>query len=149
MSSGRGAGTISAVTDRMAVPGPFALSRLAEAMHVVDEDGGWLVGVRFRFDEGFFGIEVDPDHDEVNLSFDESRPAALRLWDGVVRRDAAEVYADILGLSSAWRWLLRNQQGYCDGFQIEFGPASSTITVQYIAAASRLDVRRVRSVPLG
>jgi hypothetical protein len=131
------------------VPGPFALSRLAEVSHVLDDEVGWLVGVQFRFDEGFFGIEVDPDHDEVDLSFDASRPTALRHWDRVARRDAADVYADVLGLSSAWRWLLYNQQGYRDGFQIEFGPAEATITVQYIAVASRLEVRRVRPVAVG
>jgi hypothetical protein len=117
---------IAAVTDGMATPGPFAL----------------------HFDEGFLGIEVDPDHDEIQLSFDEVGPSALRYRDDVVRRDAADLYADILGLSSAWRWPLCNQQGYRDGFQIEFGPADSTITVQYIAAASRLEPRRVTPVTI-
>jgi hypothetical protein len=143
--AGRAGGDmIAAMTDGIAIPGPFALHRLADVHHVLDEDGEWLVAVQFRFDEGFLAIEVDPDHDEVELSFDEAGPSALRHWDDVVRLDAADVYADVLGLSSAWRWLLCNQQGYRDGFQIEFGPADSTITVQYIAAASRLEPRRVR-----
>jgi hypothetical protein len=139
---------IAAMSDGVAVPGPFALHRLAEVWHVVDdEDDRWLVGVQFRFDEGFLCIEVDPDGDEVDVSFDESGRSALRHWDDVVRRDAAGAYSDVLGLSSAWRWVLCNQQGYRDGFQIEFGPADSTITVQYLAAASRLECRRVKPVP--
>jgi hypothetical protein len=149
MLTGPDDGMIHPVTDGVAVPGPFALHRLAEVHHVLDEDAEWLVAVQFRFDEGYLGIEVDPDHDEVELSFDESAPTALRYWDVVVRRDAADAYADVLGLSSAWRWLLFNQQGYRDGFQIEFGPADSTITVQYLAAASKLERRRVRAVMIG
>ena len=148
MSSDPAGDMIAAMSDGVAVPGPFALHRLAEVRHVVDaEDDRWLVGVQFRFDEGFLGIEVDPDHDEVDLSFDESGWSALRHWDDVVRRDAAGAYSDVLGLSSTWRWLLCNQQGYRDGFQIEFGPADSTITVQYVAAASRLECRRVKPAP--
>lgn len=137
---------LSPVTDRTAVPGPFALQRLAEVHHVLYDDGGWLVAVEFRFDEGYFAVEVDPDHDEVEVSFDESAPSPLRHWDEVVRRDAADIYADVVGLTSTWRWLLVNQQGYHDGFQIEFGPADSTVTVQYLAAASRLELRRVTAV---
>ena len=83
----------------------------------------------------------------MELSFAESAPSPLRHWDEVVRRDAADIYADVVGLSSDWRWLLVNQQGYHDAFQIEFGPADSTVTVQYLAAASRLELRRVTAVP--
>lgn len=148
MSSDPVGDMIAAMSDGAVVPGPFALHRLAQVRHVVDdEDDRWLVAVQFRFDEGFLGIEVDPDHDEVDLSFDESGWPALRDWSDVVRRDAADAYADVIGLSSAWRWLLCNQQGYRDGFQIEFGPADSTITVQYLAAASRLECRRVNPAP--
>jgi hypothetical protein len=86
---------------------------------------------------------VDPTHDEVDLSFHPSKRPAPRRWKDATRHDAAGVYADVMGLSSAWRWLLRNQQGYRDGFQIEFGPAESTITLQYLAIASRLELRRV------
>ena len=95
-----------------------------------------LVAVQFRFDEGYLGIDPDPDHDAVEVSFAESAPSALRYWDAVVRRDAADACADVLALSSTWRWLLVNQQGYRDGFQIGFGPADSMITVQYLAAAA-------------
>jgi hypothetical protein len=134
---------IAAMSNGMAIPGPFALSRLAEAHHLLVTERQWLVAVQFRFDEGFLGIEVDPKHDEVDLTFDASRCPAPRHWKEATRHDAAGVYADVMGLSSAWRWLLRNQQGYRDGFQIEFGPAESTITVQYLAIASRLEPRRV------
>jgi len=73
------------MTDRMVLPGPFALSRLAEAHHLVSADGGWLVAVQFRFDEGSLSPEVDPDHDKVDLSFDSVRHAIAAVLGG---RDA-------------------------------------------------------------
>ena len=72
----------------------------------------------------------------------------MQYWLDATRQNAAGVYADVLGLSSVWRWLLHNQQGYRDGFQIESGPAQSTITVQYLAVASRLALRRVSEVTM-
>jgi hypothetical protein len=137
------------MTDGIDIPGPFALSRLTEANHLLSAEGGWLVAVQFRFEEGYFGVEVDPGHDEVELSFDPSSRPTLRYWRDAVRRDAAGFYAGVLGQSSTWRWLLCNQQGYRDGFQIEFGPAQSTTTLQYLAIASRLQPRLLGNVTIG
>jgi hypothetical protein len=55
-------------------------------------------------------------------------------------------YDGIRALNSAWPWVLRNQQGYDDGFQIELGMAADPIAIQIMAAASYLQVLRVTQV---
>lgn len=132
---------IDSVSDASQLYGPAVLSRLADVQHVMvsgsSED--WLVAAQFRFDEGYLSVEVNPSDDTVDVSFDPARRPTLRNWaNGAVRHDANERYADALGMDSAWRWMLRNQQGFQDGFQIELGTASLPVTFQYVAMASRL-----------
>jgi hypothetical protein len=112
------------------------------------DDASWLVAVQFRFDEGYLHVEVDPDHDTVEVTFDPRQRPPLRHW----MSDSAAIQTDqhsasLLGMTSAWRWLLRNQQGYEDAFQIELSTPSSTATLQYLAMASRLHLRRVSDAP--
>jgi hypothetical protein len=127
---------------------PPALTGLAEIVHVTDrEDPAWLLAVQFRFDEGYLQIEVNPDYDTVEVSFDPLRRPPLRHWasesaSGPVNQH----YADLLGKTSDWWWVLRNQRQYEDGFQIEFGPAASSTTLQYLAMASRLYLHHVTEV---
>jgi hypothetical protein len=132
---------IDSVSDESQLYGPAVLSHLAEVQHVMSgrSSEDWLVAAEFRFDEGYLSVEVDPSDDTVDVSFDPARQPTLRHWaNGAVRHDANERYADVLGLGSAWRWVLRNQQGYQDGFQIELGYAFLPVTFQYVAMASRL-----------
>lgn len=56
---------------------------------------------------------------------------------------SAPLYMGLQGAGSTWRWLLRNQQGYTDAFQIELGDAGEETTLQYLAIASKLEVRLV------
>jgi Family of unknown function (DUF6334) len=101
--------------------------------------------------EGSLSVEVNPDHDTVEVRVDDMGRSSSTHWkDDAVEHGASERYREVLGLSSSWRLSLRNQQGYQDGFQIEFDLAESAITVQYqyLALASRLDARRVIGVEL-
>lgn len=141
------------MTDHIAVPGPFALHHLREVRLHTSLAGGDLVAVHFGFDEGFLSVEVDPRHDEVDVSFNAlAEPSPLRHRPDALRHDVrpdrlgAGAYRDVLGLSSTWRWLLVNQQGYRDAFQIEFGPAGAEVTLQYLALASALQPRRVTAM---
>jgi hypothetical protein len=89
-------------------------------------------------------VEVNPGDDTVEITFDRTRQPELVHWTvDTVRHDATDRYGHVLGLSSSWRWILSNQQGYQDGFQIEFGPPQSTVTIQYLALGSRLEIRNV------
>jgi hypothetical protein len=136
------------VTQPTGSNGPFALNRLSEIRHLV-YTAGWLVAVQFGFDEGFLSVEVDPDSDEVDVRFHHPDPLPLRHWpEAVPQPDPGGTgHPAVLGLSSTWRWLLYNQQGYRDAFQIEFGPPGAEVTLQYLALASRLVTRQVTAVP--
>ena len=139
------------MVEDVAFPGPFALSSLGDVVHATYVgDSDWLVAVQFHFEEGYLSVEVDPDDDTVDVSFDALWPPPLRHWStDSARHTASASYADVLGLSSSWRWVLRNQQGYQDAFQIELGPSTSTVTLQYLAMASHLEFRRVTRVLSG
>jgi hypothetical protein len=124
---------------------PSALTDLAEIMHLTfSENPSWLVAVQFRFSEGFLQVEVDPDDDTVEVSFDASHRPPLRCRASKATSISMNGrYANLLGSNCSWWWLLRNQQQYEDAFQIELGPRSSTTTFQYLAMASRLHLRHV------
>lgn len=129
---------------------PSVLTDLAEIVHLAHlDDPSWLVAVQFRFGEGYLQVEVDPDDDTVAVSFDPRHRPPLRHWaaESVPSRMNRH-YADLIGRTSAWRWVLRSQQQYEDAFQIELSTPSSTTTLQYLAAASRLDVRHVNHAPM-
>jgi len=82
-------------------------------------------------------------------SFDPRQRPLLRHWlSDAVPTGTDQPDAGLLGRDSAWRWVLRNQQGYQDAFQIELSTPSSTTTLQYLAMASRLYVRHVHDVPI-
>ncbi|WP_238005556.1 DUF6334 family protein [Dactylosporangium sp. AC04546] len=126
------------------------LTDLAEVVHLAYmDDPSWLVVVQFRFDEGYLHVEVDPDDDTVEVSFDPRQRPPLRYWvSDSVPTQTDRHYAGLLGMTSAWRWVLRNQQGYEDAFQIELSTPSSTTTLQYLAMASRLHLRHVNDAPI-
>ncbi len=102
------------------------------------------MAVQFRFTEGYLQVEVDPDDDTVEVSFDPLHRPPLRHWaTDSVSHQVNEPYAALLGRDCAWWWVLRNQQQYEDAFQIELGASPSTMTLQYLAMASRLHLRHV------
>jgi hypothetical protein len=121
------------------------LTDLAEIVHVTYlEDPTWLVAVQFRFDEGYLQVEVHPDDDTVGVSFATLHRPPLRHWaSDSMSSQMNQLYAGLLGRNSAWWWVLRNQQRYEDAFQIELGAPPSTVTLQYLAMASRLHLRHV------
>lgn len=129
---------------------PFALSSLSEVVHVMTVSApGWLVAVQFRFDEGYLSVEANPADDTIEVSLDPLNSPSLRHWaTDSTAHSANEYYSDVLGMTSTWRWVLRNQRGYQDAFQLELGPAASTVTFQYLVSASRILPRRVINMPI-
>ncbi|GLW34690.1 DUF6334 family protein [Actinoplanes regularis] len=128
---------------------PSALTDLAEIVHMAYlEDPSWLVAVQFRFDQGYLQVEVDPDDDTVEVTFDPRHRPPLCHWASEsMPSQMNQRYADLLGRDSVWWWVLRNQQQYEDAFQIELSTPSSTTTLQYLAMASRLHLRQVNPTP--
>jgi hypothetical protein len=138
----------------MGTPGdgmtPGGLAGLRAVRHHEDREAEWLVAVELQFDEGVLLVEVNPDHDDVHVSLTPPEgPIALTYWPDTRCTDVTSTppYAGLAGSGSTWRWLLRNQQGYTDAFQIELEPEGEPITLQYLGIASVLKVRHVIAVP--
>ena len=128
---------------------PSGLTDLTEIVHVTTaDDPAGLVAVQFRFEEGYLQIEVDPDDDTVEFSFDPRQRPALHHWaPQSTPNPMNQHYAHLLGSNSAWRWVLRNQQNHEDAFQIELSTPSATTTLQYLAMASQLQLHHVTEAP--
>ena len=126
--------------------GPIILTELADVVHYIDPETGDLPAVEFRFAEGHLLVEVDPNLDEVELAFTWFRPETLSHWPEATPKSMIDAppYLGMQGCSSAWRWVLQNQRGYDDAFQIELLSDDATTTVQLVAAASCLQVLLVR-----
>jgi hypothetical protein len=125
---------------------PGGLAGLRRVSHYEEE---WLVAVGFHFEDGILLVEVDPEYDDVAITLTPTGPVTLAYWPDARCVDAtrASLYAGLAGAGSIWRWALRNQQGYTDAFQIELVTETVTTTLQYLAIASRLEVRTVDETP--
>ena len=98
----------------------------------------------FRFDRGTLTVAADGSDDSVRLIEGETtlpHRAPLTLvepWSGAVGRGVL------------WAWLLTNQSGFVDGFQIEFGWGSGTpngnLGIQLVCEASALTAAMVREL---
>jgi hypothetical protein len=132
--------------EKARIDGPSILTELEDVVYYVDPETGDLPAVEFRFAEGHLLVEVDPNLDEVELSFTWFRPETLTHWAEANPRSMIDAppYVGVRGCSSAWRWVLQNQQGYDDAFQIELLSDDATTTVQLVAVASCLRVLLVR-----
>src|SRR5690349_8742518 len=111
--------------------GPLILTGLEDVVHYVDPESGDLPAVEFRFAEGHLLVEVDPNLDEVELSFSWFRPEVLTHWPEASQKSMIDAYPylGVRGCSSAWRWVLQNQRGYADAFQIELLSEGATTTI--------------------
>jgi hypothetical protein len=125
--------------------GPMILTELEDVVHYIDPDSGALPAMEFRFAEGHLLVQVDPGLDEVELSFTWFRPEMLTHWPEARPKSMIDEppYEGLRGCSSAWRWVLQNQRGFDDGFQIELLAEGATTTIQVLAAASCLQVQLV------
>lgn len=54
-------------------------------------------------------------------------------------------WSSAIGNPLLWSWVLYNQQGYCDGIQLEFGKntGSQSTVVQLVALGSEIELREV------
>lgn len=123
-------GVVAAVAVRckdrhMDMPSDEPLSGLSRVVrHRLIYDGQELMCAAFslRFAEGVLLIEAEPNTDTIHLSIGagpELRfdPDSVPVPEDVTK---TEPWASLVGADVGWRWLLVNQQGYVDGFQVEF-----------------------------
>lgn len=102
--------------------------------------------VVLSFEQGVVTIVAQGDDDTVEVR--QGLGTAVHRY---VLTDT-EPLSRFVGHGAQWVWLLRNQQGYQDGFQIEFKSEGDYLAVQLICEASMLRIAVVRdpglSVPL-
>jgi hypothetical protein len=127
------------------------LGDLRDVRYIVDRElrsGGAIIEVSFMFDEAILRIIVDPDDDTVHLFLDEAGTGEIVTTTRISSFD--DLIPSLLSKSFLWVWELTNQQGYRDGIQFEFAlreaGTRSTVTVQFIAIASSLEVYAVNKI---
>lgn len=103
------------------------------------ESGGVesIDAIEFSFTEGGIAtLYVESEFDTLRLEL-----AEMVMREDCVIRDATAItpWADLMGERLAWIWLLKNQQGYEDGFRFEFS-SSSKRAVTFVAIASKIDI---------
>ncbi len=101
---------------------------------VIPVDGGddRFDNYSFQFDSGCLSVTASGEDDTIIVSNGTSEVAQ--------KDDLTEVdpWAKFVGCGLLWMWTLRNQQGYVDGFQVEFSNPGALHSVQLICEASAL-----------
>lgn len=103
-----------------------------------------LVAVMLKFDQTkvAFLVEGDDSLTLLDAELFRSGDAASQLVDFT----SASPWKEAIGLPLLWAWEMSNQQGYFDGFQLEFARdvASVSVIVQMLGVAGEV---KIRSVP--
>jgi hypothetical protein len=125
------------------------LSRVVAYDWAEREEKAMYVAYALRFREAVLLIEADPDTDSVVLSVAAGPELTVRR-DELPRpieltKDTA--WAQCLDATAGWRWLLTNQYGYTDGFQLELVRGEESVVVQWMVWASQLYCIRVPAMP--
>ena len=125
-------------------------------MRRVTDDFGILLSVGGRREVGFDGDGVQK-FEEITLEFAHGRLSVLAVGadDSIEITEskrpsgaqadlsATDVWQQALGSRAIWTWSMRNQQGFHDGFQIEFSRPGIQCDIQFMVEASTLSVRKV------
>jgi hypothetical protein len=106
----------------------------------------------FEFEEAVLVAEAEPQFDQLILHVEDT-PGKL-LCNHVPAEDYLQVnmsfmpwWPDISGTSAGWRWVLKNQQGYQDGAQLEFlRDGVERAVLQIVTSASSVHVHLVTQV---
>jgi hypothetical protein len=116
--------------------------RRVVAHRLVFSDGSlpMCVAYSLRFREAVLLIEVDPDTDSIVLTVGSGPELQFTDGDLPVPLDLTTEapWATVRGALAGWRWLLTNQQGFTDGFQLELVTDGGSTTFQWMAEASQL-----------
>jgi hypothetical protein len=104
-----------------------------------------LIGLHITLENYHFCIEVtDEDSLRICPSFSAASDADQGGSVVLVKLSEFSPWKSFLGKHLMWFWALTNQQGYQDGFQLEFAGTSPDIAaVQLIAMAGTVRIRSV------
>lgn len=104
---------------------------VTQAFALHDLEFGWLLQVLFQVEQVWLQIAVNEDTDEIILAILED----LDLGALEQQYSLTQISNQRKEISQLWR--MTNQQGYEDGFQVEFDDMDGTC-VQLLAEASQL-----------
>ena len=104
-------------------------------------------GPKFRFDEYVLGFETrtivitaEPQDDSIRVQYGE---ASLPFREDLTAR---EPWRTLIGCGVIWTWTLTNQNGYDDGYQVEFARPGECWALQFMSEGSALSVRSIAPV---
>lgn len=104
---------------------------VSQAFALHDLEFGWLLQVLFQVEQVWLQIAVNEDTDEIILATLKD----LNLGALEQQYSLTQISNQRKEISQLWR--MTNQQGYEDGFQVEFDDMDGTC-VQLLAEASQL-----------
>jgi hypothetical protein len=125
------------------------LSRVVAYDWAERDEKPMYVAYALRFREAVLLIEADPNTDSVVLSIASSPELTIRRDELPRPVDLTEDagWAECLEAIAGWRWLLTNQNGYTDGFQLELIRSGESVVVQWMVWGSELYCVRVPPTP--
>ena len=116
--------------------------KILKQIYVIRDDDGDTSGALLYFENNLFlYIFVEPLTDEVNMTCfeEENIKNVLDLFS--ISIFESSVFLKYYERKVIFYWVMINQNGYTDAFQIELSPNSSTFTIiQFIARASLLEI---------
>ncbi|WP_299756689.1 DUF6334 family protein [uncultured Pontibacter sp.] len=104
---------------------------VTQAFALHDLEFGWLLQVLFQVEQVWLQIAVNEDTDEIILS------VVPELDFGALEQQYSLTQISNQRKEISQLWRMTNQQGYEDGFQVEFDDMDGTC-VQLLAEASQL-----------
>lgn len=103
------------------------------------QDEGIICGVQLQFEGGLRLNILVTEEDELHIL--EALPPHYR----TLQSSDELIWSDAYGKFLSWFWTLKNQGGYEDGVQFEFGAADEgPVTVQLLALGGCIKVRSVK-----
>ncbi len=89
----------------------------------------WIEAVEMRFEDTVATIYAEPEFDTLRLELGEMKVGS----DCYVKTATSfNPWRSVLGRTLSWMWLLKNQQGYEDGFRLEFSTTEMDKTSRII-----------------
>jgi hypothetical protein len=92
----------------------------------------------FTFEGGRLTVSAQAEDDSISVG---SEPLSSGSVEDISQQ---QPWDSLIGSGLIWSWRLRNQQGYDDGFQVEFHAGAQSTLIQFVCEASSLTVYIVK-----
>ncbi|WP_210486701.1 DUF6334 family protein [Rufibacter aurantiacus] len=88
-------------------------------------------------------LTVNPDLDELTVSTDSIKKSESENEISINALRESSTLADLLGKKLVWTWILTNNQGYQDGFQLQVTNGKEETIIQFIAISSKIEILKL------